>query len=127
VRGDLGRARRVISNLLDNAIKYTPPGGTIEVSMSTTPDRAWLSIADSGIGIAPDVAARVFERFYRGDASRSTVGHGLGLSLARALVRAYDGEITVRATPGKGSVFTVEWPAWPGDPDETVMPRSSSG
>ena len=127
VRGDLGRARRVISNLLDNAIKYTPPGGTIEVSMSTTADRALLSIADSGIGIAPEVAARMFERFFRGDASRSTVGHGLGLSLARALVRAYDGDITVRTTPGKGSVFTVEWPAWPGHPDETVMPRSSSG
>jgi len=128
VRGDLGRARRVISNLLDNAIKYTPPGGTIEVSMSTMSDHALLSIADTGIGIAPEVAARVFERFFRGDASRSTVGHGLGLSLARALVRAYDGEITVRTSPGRGSVFTVEWPAWSrGQPDETVMQRSSSG
>jgi len=111
VRGDLSRVQRVVANLLDNAIKYTGPGGTVTISARVTSGQASLSIADSGTGIAPDALPRVFERFYRGDQSRSTPGHGLGLSLARAIVRAYGGEIEATSHAGRGSVFTVHWPS----------------
>jgi len=110
VRGDLSRVQRVIANLLDNAIKYTERGGTVGVSAKATPSQVALSISDTGVGIEPEAIPRIFERFYRGDWSRSTPGHGLGLSLARAIVRAHGGEITVRSSSGKGSVFTVLWP-----------------
>jgi signal transduction histidine kinase len=113
VRGDVSRVQRVVANLLDNAIKFTGRGGSVEVSGRSNGGRVSLAIADTGVGINAEALPRVFERFYRGDASRSTPGHGLGLSLARAIVRAYDGEITVESRAGAGSVFTIVWPAWP--------------
>jgi signal transduction histidine kinase len=111
VRGDLNRVQRVVANLMDNAIKYTERGGVVNVSAEVTPDRISVSISDSGIGIEADSLPRIFEHFYRGDWSRSTPGHGLGLSLARAIVRAHGGEIAVRSASGKGSVFTILWPS----------------
>jgi signal transduction histidine kinase len=111
IRGDLNRVQRVVGNLLDNAIKYTKRGGAVRVSAETTPDRISLSITDSGIGIDSETLPRVFERFYRGEWSRSTPGHGLGLSLARSIARAYGGEIAVESGFGKGSVFTIHWPS----------------
>ena len=113
VRGDVSRVQRVVANLLDNAIKYTGRGGTVEVSAHASPQQVSLSIADSGLGIEPEALPRVFERFYRGDVSRSTPGHGLGLSLARAIVRAYGGEIEAKSNAGQGSVFTIHWPCCP--------------
>ncbi len=112
VRGDLSRVQRVVSNLLDNAIKYTERGGTVRITAATAADCISLSIRDSGIGIDAESLPRVFERFYRADQSRSTSGHGLGLSLARAIVRAHGGEIAVQSVSGQGSVFTIQWPAW---------------
>jgi signal transduction histidine kinase len=110
LRGDARMIRRLIANLLDNALKYTPSGGAVSVSVSETPRDAIITVQDTGIGISPGDLSRIFERFYRGDQSRSQAGIGLGLSLARAIARAHGGEITVTSRPGKGSVFTVTLP-----------------
>ena len=106
--GDAGMLQRLISNLLDNAIKYTPSGGQVTIILEKRgEDGAILTVADTGPGIAREETAHVFERFYRGDESRSTEGAGLGLSLARAIARAHGGEITVESEPGTGSTFIV--------------------
>ncbi len=106
--GDAGMLQRLISNLLDNAIKYTPSGGQVTITLEKRgEDGAILTVADTGPGIAREETAHVFERFYRGDESRSTEGAGLGLSLARAIARAHGGEITVESEPKAGSTFIV--------------------
>jgi signal transduction histidine kinase len=110
--GDSRMIQRMLANLLDNAIKYTPPGGRVDISASTTAaGQVVISVADTGIGIAANDQPRVFERFYRGDQSRSASGIGLGLSLARAIARAHGGDITVKSAPGAGSTFTAALPA----------------
>lgn len=108
--GDVTRLQRLVANLLDNAIKFTPAGGNVILSSSGTDTQLKISIIDSGIGIENDVLPHIFERFYRADRSRSTPGNGLGLSLARSIARAHGGEITVKSQPGKGSTFTVILP-----------------
>jgi len=106
--GDAGMLQRLISNLLDNTIKYTPPGGQVTIALEKREECGTvLTAADTGPGIAQEEIAHIFERFYRGDESRSTEGAGLGLSLARAIARAHGGDITVESEPGKGSIFTV--------------------
>ncbi len=110
VRGDRPRLQRVLSNLLDNAIKYTPQGGGVEISLDTNGREVRVKVADTGIGIAPQKVEKVFERFYRGDESRSTPGSGLGLSLAQAIVNAHGGRIEVESRVGEGSTFTVVLP-----------------
>ena len=102
--------KRVLSNLLDNAVKYTPPGGGVTVRVIAALTEALVVVEDSGPGIAPAEQERIFDRFYRGDASRSQSGSGLGLSLARALARAHGGDVTVTSEPGRGSVFTLWLP-----------------
>ncbi len=111
-RGDVARLQRVVANLLDNSIKYTPAGGEVLVSAHGTPDEVRIEVSDSGVGMDPAHLPHIFERFYRVDRSRSTPGSGLGLSLARAIVRAHGGEITVRSQPGQGSFFTVILPSF---------------
>jgi signal transduction histidine kinase len=110
VSGDISRLQRVVANLLDNAIKYTPAGGSITISVKEGQEEAIVTVSDSGIGIDKGSLPRIFERFYRGDESRSTPGNGLGLSLVGALVHAHGGEIQVKSSPGKGSTFTVVLP-----------------
>jgi heavy metal sensor kinase len=106
--GDAGMLQRLISNLLDNAIKYTPPGGDVTILLERREDNvAVLTIGDTGAGIAEEEITHIFERFYRGDESRSTEGTGLGLSFARAIAKAHGGDITVESEQGKGSIFTV--------------------
>ena len=106
--GDARMLQRMLANLLDNAIKYTPPGGKIETSLAVRLNgEAIFEIRDTGIGISPEALPHIFERFYRGDQSRSESGTGLGLSLARAIARAHGGDITVESTPGEGSAFTA--------------------
>jgi signal transduction histidine kinase len=110
VAGDRNRLQRMAANLLDNAIKYTPSGGRVIVSVRGNAETAILAVSDTGIGIAEQDLPRIFERFYRGDRSRSRAGSGLGLSLARAIATAHGGSITVSSSPGKGSTFTVDLP-----------------
>jgi heavy metal sensor kinase len=109
--GDNRMIQRMLSNLLDNAIKYTPSGGTVSVSVSEDDERGVvITIKDTGIGISPGDLTRIFGRFYRCDQSRSQVGIGLGLSLARAIARAHGGDITVMSRLNQGSTFTITLP-----------------
>ena len=117
VKGDPRMLQRMIANLLDNAIRYTPPGGRIEVTVDTAADNgARIEFRDTGIGIAAEDQERIFERFYRCDPSRTESGSGLGLSLARAVARAHGGDITVTSTLGEGSTFSVMLRAGPASP-----------
>jgi heavy metal sensor kinase len=109
--GDPRMIQRILANLLDNAIKYTPSGGSVRVSLSAIDGgEALVTVQDTGMGIPPDDLPHIFERFYRCDQSRSEPGTGLGLSLARALARAHHGDITLTSTLGQGSTFTLTIP-----------------
>ena len=105
--GDTPMIQRMLSNLLDNAIKYTQPGGLVNISVHENASQVFIAVEDTGIGISPEDLSRVFERFYRCDQSRSQAGIGLGLSLARAIARAHGGDITVASAPNRGSTFTA--------------------
>ena len=111
VRADRNRLRQVAANLLDNAIKYTPRGGQVELAARREGDQAVLVVRDTGAGIPPEDQPRIFDRLFRGDRSRSERGLGLGLSLVRAIVQAHDGRVAVESEPGGGSTFTVRLPA----------------
>jgi len=109
--GDIRMIQRMIANLLDNAVKYTPGGGRIEVTLDAGSDRrVRLAVRDTGIGISPEDQPRVFDRFYRCDPSRSRPGTGLGLSLARAIARAHQGDVILESQPQQGSTFRVLLP-----------------
>jgi signal transduction histidine kinase len=105
---DAVRLRQVFANLLDNAIKYTNPGGRVTVRCSTAGERVRVEFEDTGMGIAPEEISRIWDRLFRGDRSRSQKGLGLGLSLVRAIVRSHGGEVSVKSEVGKGSTFIVE-------------------
>jgi len=107
---DVPRLQRAVANLLDNAIKYTPEGGKVVLSARERNSTAVISVADTGIGILEADFPYLFDRFYRGDKSRSQPGSGLGLSLAKALVEAHGGRIYVSSTQGKGVTFTISLP-----------------
>ena len=119
VCGDEGRLRQVFYNLLDNAIKYTPEGGTIEVRMEARDRSALVSVRDTGIGIAPEHLPRVFDRFYRVDKARSREqgGAGLGLSISKIIVTAHGGQIDLASAPGQGTACTVTLPRKPDGQD----------
>lgn len=104
-------AERAIANLVDNACKFTPRGGRVRVEARAVDGRARVVVADSGPGLAPEDAARIFERFYRGSRTRAVEGFGLGLALASDIVRALGGTIAVSRTDGGGATFTIELPA----------------
>ncbi|MGD9301564.1 MAG: ATP-binding protein [Desulfobacterales bacterium] len=111
IYGDIRLIQRMVANLLDNAIKYTPPDGKINVTVWSDGDHSVeIVIKDSGPGISGEDLDHIFERFYRCDPSRSQAGTGLGLSFARAVARAHNGDITASSAPGKGSTFTVTLP-----------------
>jgi heavy metal sensor kinase len=113
IHGDEARLRQVFYNLLDNAIKYTSEGGTIEVQLARHDKTAMVSIRDTGIGIAPEHLPRVFDRFYRADKARNRAhgGAGLGLSIAQSIVTAHGGHIDIASSPGQGTTCTVILPA----------------
>ncbi len=115
VTADPGRVRQVLANLLDNALKYSPEGGRVELRSAPAGTEVMIEVSDNGAGIAGHDLTRIFERLYRGDQSRSQKGLGLGLSLVQAVVRAHHGRIEVQSQPGEGSRFTVYLPAEPGD------------
>jgi signal transduction histidine kinase len=101
------RLRQAVANLVDNALKYTPAGGRVELAAARRDDEAVLLVSDTGPGIPIAEQVRVWERLYRGDHSRSQSGLGLGLSLVRAIVAAHGGQTTVRNAPGGGAVFEL--------------------
>ncbi len=110
VPADRDRLRQALANLVDNAIKYTPPGGRVDLSAAREGDAVVIRVADTGRGISEQDVPRIFDRLYRGDQSRATRGLGLGLSLVRASVEAQGGTVSVTSTPGTGSTFEIRLP-----------------
>lgn len=112
IRGDAEHMRRVVLNLVDNGIKYTPAGGRVVLSLNRREASGRLTVKDTGIGISPDDQKRIFERFYRSAEARSMGegGSGLGLCIARSIVEAHGGSIEIESRPGHGSAFTVLLP-----------------
>jgi len=106
----VGRMQRAVANLLDNAIKFTGSGGRVEIMGETTENQIIIRIQDTGIGIPVEEQERVFDRFYRRDPSRTIEGNGLGLCLAKAIVQAHRGTISLSSEVGKGSCFTITIP-----------------
>lgn len=113
VRADGARLRQVLANLVDNAIKYTPAGGRVEIAGSLDEDKIVVAVRDTGIGIPEQEMARIWERLYRGDKSRSQRGLGLGLSLVQAVIRAHGGQVEVSTNRPAGTCFTVTLPRRP--------------
>jgi two-component system, OmpR family, phosphate regulon sensor histidine kinase PhoR len=127
---DSQQVEQILSNLLDNAINYTPSGGSVTISAAEDDTFVSISVSDTGIGIPPSEVPRIFDRFYRVDKARSRQagGTGLGLSIVRDIVDAHSGTITVQTKPGKGSKFTVVLPKEPSQKSEDPpsSPKSSS-
>jgi len=112
VRGDELRLRELFLNLVDNAVKYSRKGGTVDIAMTTVPELAKIAVTDHGIGIGPGDLKRIFDRFYRTDDARAYTkkGTGLGLSICAWIVESHHGRIEVQSELGKGSTFTVLLP-----------------
>jgi signal transduction histidine kinase len=112
VQADPDALRRALLILMDNAVKYTPRGGSVEVSLRATDGMVAASVSDTGIGIAAADLAYIFDRFWRADKARSREqgGTGLGLSIAKWIVDMHAGKITVQSEPGRGSVFEIRLP-----------------
>jgi signal transduction histidine kinase len=114
VEADEERIHQVVFNLVDNAVRFTPPGGTVTVAASREDDRIVIAVIDTGVGIAPEHLPRLFERFYRADAARSRDdggGTGIGLAIAREIVEGHGGRIAAESEPGGGARFTFDLPA----------------
>jgi two-component system sensor histidine kinase BaeS len=115
VVADQTRLVQVVINLVDNAVKYTGSGGSVQVRVWDAPDGAGLVVSDTGAGIAPEHLSKVFDRFYRLDPARTRArgGSGLGLAICRELVEAHGGRIWADSVPGAGSTFAIALPAEP--------------
>jgi signal transduction histidine kinase len=107
---DRNRIRQVLANLLDNAIKYTPSGGRVDIEASRNEEEVQITVKDTGVGISVNELDNIWDRLYRGDKSRTQRGLGLGLSLVKAIVGAHKGYVEVLSTPGAGSAFLVHLP-----------------
>ena len=114
VQADPGRLRQALGNLVGNALRYTPAGGQVTLTVSGAADQAVIAVADTGAGIAAEHLPHIFDRFYRADASRNreTGGSGLGLAITRHLVEAHGGTIEAQSTEGTGSTFTIRLPRY---------------
>jgi CheY-like chemotaxis protein/anti-sigma regulatory factor (Ser/Thr protein kinase) len=113
INGDATRLQQVITNLIDNAVKFTPESGSVDVSVSRDGDNAILSVQDTGIGIETDFLPYIFDRFSQADAStrRNYTGLGLGLAIVKKIIDLHDGAITARSEgSGRGAVFTFSMP-----------------
>jgi two-component Ni(II)/redox sensor kinase NrsS len=112
VLGNESQLYRLVSNLIANAIQYTPSGGHVVISLTARDRTAFVTVKDTGIGIASSEQTRIFDRFYRvdGDRSRKTGGTGLGLAIAQAIAQVHQGGIQLQSEPGKGAEFTVRLP-----------------
>jgi signal transduction histidine kinase len=128
VEADAQRVEQVLTNLLDNAVKYSPGGGLIVVRGETRPDEVVISVVDQGVGIAPEDLNKLFERFFRAGATpgrERVVGTGLGLPISEAIVRAHGGRIWAESTVGSGTTLSFTLPRWwdragAGDESEVV-------
>ena len=109
IRSDAELLSLVWNNLISNAVKFTPEGGTIGIRLKTEGDQVAVSISDTGCGIKPEVGQHIFEKFYQGDTSHASQGNGLGLALVKRVVDILNGEIGVQSIYGQGSTFTVKF------------------
>ncbi len=114
LRANVDALLSIFGNLLSNAVRYTPEGGSVTVRQGTDGGCAWVDVTDTGIGIGPEEQTRIFEKFYRSPEAKQVTaqGVGLGLALVQQLVTAHDGALTVTSVPGQGSTFRVLLPLW---------------
>jgi signal transduction histidine kinase len=110
VRGDPNGLAQLFLNLVENAVRYTPPPGRVDITLEAAAREAVVRVRDTGCGIPPEELARIFDRFHRGTAASERPGSGLGLSLARELAEVHGGRIEVESAPGRGSTFSVWLP-----------------
>lgn len=103
--------RMALINLIANAIRFTPAGGSVSIAVNQATRTAEVTVTDTGCGIAPDHLPRIFDRFYRVDPARSSGGAGLGLALVHTIMKLHHGRVTVTSEPGRGTAFTLEFPA----------------
>jgi signal transduction histidine kinase len=116
VDADRERIHQVVFNLVDNAVRFTPPGGEVTIAAERDGDRVCMTVRDTGVGVAPEHLPRLFERFYRADPARSRDdggGTGIGLAIARSIVEGHGGRITAESEPGRGTTLTFDLPAAP--------------
>jgi two-component system phosphate regulon sensor histidine kinase PhoR len=118
--GDARRLEQAVVNLLDNAVKFTPPGGLVRVLVRGEEGGVVIEVSDTGAGISAEDLPRVFERFYKADRSRAGGGSGLGLALVRHTVEAHGGSVTAESRPGEGSLFRISLPS--ASPDDQRPP-----
>ena len=111
MKGHSAKLQRLVGNLVDNAIKFTPSGGSVRVELSTDDEGIRLSVSDTGIGIPEDEINCIYERFYRCAGARTSPGIGLGLSIVHSIVEFYAGTITCRSTPNSGTTFLIRFPS----------------
>jgi signal transduction histidine kinase len=127
VNADAERLRQVIRCVLDNAVKFTDPGGSVTISARSDPDQesCVIEVADTGIGIDPALHDRVFERFFQADSggTRAYGGMGVGLALVKVLTEAHGATVSLRSTPGHGTVVRLDWPVNP----PAAMPEAADG